>query len=224
MHYRRNKASLEARTFRTPPQPDLVVGSAVIYCRLLGTVQFVGETSLGPGLWAGIELKSKNGTNDGSIKSGRKSTRYFTCRKKYGIFARLSSLTLAPPPPTVVDGPRPMISRQFSMADVVEMATAAAKSKGDLKGKPEMYIYKGRPEDLRPLAVMQRLPAPMKYEPLEGTNLFICLFMKSSRAWCVFHMSHCKVLTMHHYQAKRLFFTCFRRLERRRVLVLPVQL
>ncbi|RVE56970.1 hypothetical protein OJAV_G00211540 [Oryzias javanicus] len=48
-----------------------------------GVVQFCGKTSFAPGIWLGIELDKPNGKNDGSVGG----VRYFSCRRKHGVFA-----------------------------------------------------------------------------------------------------------------------------------------
>eukprot|EP01052_Picozoa_sp_SAG31_P014909 SAG31_NODE_942_length_10853_cov_24.620420_9_plen_485_part_00 len=49
-----------------------------------GTVLFVGETDLGPDIWAGIALDSPTGTHDGFVKG----TRYFCCRRDHGLMVK----------------------------------------------------------------------------------------------------------------------------------------
>ncbi|CAF4286127.1 unnamed protein product, partial [Adineta steineri] len=50
----------------------------------LGTVRFVGKTSIKEGIWYGIELEEAVGKHDGSIKGHV----YFRCPDKHGIFVR----------------------------------------------------------------------------------------------------------------------------------------
>ena len=56
-----------------------------------GTVRYLGIIEGTSGAWAGVELDSPNGKNDGTAK-GR---RYFQCRQKYGTFVRPQTLRLA---------------------------------------------------------------------------------------------------------------------------------
>ena len=49
-----------------------------------GTCKYFGTTLFREGYWVGVELDQPNGKNDGSVEG----TRYFSCRPKYGLFAR----------------------------------------------------------------------------------------------------------------------------------------
>lgn len=53
-----------------------------------GVVRFMGTTSFAPGNWIGVELDQPEGKNDGSVQG----VRYFSCRKKHGIFVRSEKL------------------------------------------------------------------------------------------------------------------------------------
>ena len=54
----------------------------------LGTVRFVGETPLGPGVWAGVELDEKLGKHDGTVFG----VRYFVCEAGYGVMTKVEKL------------------------------------------------------------------------------------------------------------------------------------
>ena len=54
----------------------------------LGTVQFVGETPLGPGVWAGVELDEKLGKHDGTVFG----VRYFVCEAGHGVMTKVEKL------------------------------------------------------------------------------------------------------------------------------------
>ncbi len=47
-----------------------------------GTIRFGGSTEFHQGQWAGVELDSDIGKNDGSYGG----IRYFSCKPKYGLF------------------------------------------------------------------------------------------------------------------------------------------
>lgn len=53
---------------------------------LSGILRFMGETDFATGEWAGIELETPDGKNDGSVLGYR----YFQCRKNYGLFVPLT--------------------------------------------------------------------------------------------------------------------------------------
>ncbi|XP_065063038.1 kinesin-like protein KIF13B isoform X4 [Rhopilema esculentum] len=53
-----------------------------------GQVRFVGKTEFADGMWAGVELTSPNGKNDGSVNG----VSYFKCDDKHGLFIRLEKL------------------------------------------------------------------------------------------------------------------------------------
>lgn len=82
------------------------VGRRVISSRGSGTLRFLGRCGLGPGLWAGIELDTPHGTNDGSAGG----VRYFECPPGRGLFVPHSEISFPtlkpedkPPHPTPVD-------------------------------------------------------------------------------------------------------------------------
>ncbi|XP_078413363.1 CAP-Gly domain-containing linker protein 4-like isoform X2 [Cetorhinus maximus] len=55
----------------------------------MATIKYIGPTDFAPGLWLGLELRSRKGKNDGSV--GEK--RYFTCKPNYGVLVRPSRVT-----------------------------------------------------------------------------------------------------------------------------------
>ncbi|KAK0412202.1 hypothetical protein QR680_006086 [Steinernema hermaphroditum] len=57
-----------------------------------GICRFIGETEFAAGLWAGIELTSGVGKNDGSVQGKR----YFECDQPKGLFILASKVTKAP--------------------------------------------------------------------------------------------------------------------------------
>ncbi|VDD88282.1 unnamed protein product, partial [Enterobius vermicularis] len=57
----------------------------------LGTVRFLGPVDFQEGVWAGIELDTPQGKNDGSVQGKR----YFTAKPMYGLFASAAKVTRA---------------------------------------------------------------------------------------------------------------------------------
>lgn len=55
-----------------------------------GVVRFLGITKFAKGLWAGIELKTPSGKNDGSVQG----VKYFECPSQHGLFIKPSKLTV----------------------------------------------------------------------------------------------------------------------------------
>ncbi|KAL3319105.1 CAP-GLY domain-containing linker protein 1 [Cichlidogyrus casuarinus] len=54
----------------------------------IGILRYCGPTEFASGFWAGIELDTPQGKNDGSVKGKR----YFTCKPNHGLFANLESV------------------------------------------------------------------------------------------------------------------------------------
>ncbi|KZV79203.1 hypothetical protein EXIGLDRAFT_632417 [Exidia glandulosa HHB12029] len=69
---------------------DPPVGALVEYAGLRGIVRFFGTTQFSPGKWVGIELFENKGKNDGSVQGKP----YFSCRPNYGVFVRVSQVTV----------------------------------------------------------------------------------------------------------------------------------
>ena len=49
-----------------------------------GRCRFIGSVPFAKGVWAGIEIPTPDGKNDGSVEG----VRYFTCKPKHGLFIR----------------------------------------------------------------------------------------------------------------------------------------
>ena len=70
----------------------------VLYLRLINIAamplfsRFMGATEFAAGEWAGVELDTATGKNDGTV--GEK--RYFECRPKFGLFAPMHKVTKSP--------------------------------------------------------------------------------------------------------------------------------
>jgi len=70
---------------------QVIVNTGRSVCEKKGIIRFIGEFSVGKGIWYGIELEEpigkNNGSHDGHI--------YFQCLDKYGIFVRDDKIRLA---------------------------------------------------------------------------------------------------------------------------------
>ncbi|EJD45781.1 hypothetical protein AURDEDRAFT_87692 [Auricularia subglabra TFB-10046 SS5] len=96
-----------------PAEPP--IGALVEYQGMRGMVRFFGATHFSPGKWVGIELFEPKGKNNGTVQGQQ----YFNCRPYYGVFVRVSQVTIvdpdpAPPPPPATNGRTPA-SRPGSM-------------------------------------------------------------------------------------------------------------
>ncbi|KAL8596555.1 hypothetical protein ACOMHN_059396 [Nucella lapillus] len=79
--------SIEKETI--PGAEKLIVGRRILIGGLKpGILRFIGDTSLAPGLWCGIELFDASGLHDGEVDGKR----YFTCKPFRGIFAPLDKV------------------------------------------------------------------------------------------------------------------------------------
>ncbi|RXW18504.1 hypothetical protein EST38_g7340 [Candolleomyces aberdarensis] len=126
---------------------DLSLGTIVTVPQGRGVVRFVGATHFKEGKWLGIELDDANGKNDGSIEG----TRYFTCRKGYGVFIRPSQIKAthgSEMPPTQPARTRPAghqrtssvgllrTNSNRSQTSVVSAASSASSSRSMSPAKP----------------------------------------------------------------------------------------
>ncbi|XP_022234974.1 centrosome-associated protein 350-like isoform X3 [Limulus polyphemus] len=70
----------------------LTVGESVMISpyNKTGVLAFLGATVFAPGVWAGVELDTPTGKNDGSVAG----VRYFQCKPRFGIFVRPDKLNL----------------------------------------------------------------------------------------------------------------------------------
>jgi hypothetical protein len=68
----------------------VIVNTGRSICDKKGIIRFIGEFSIGKGIWYGIELDEpvgkNNGSHDGHI--------YFECPNNYGIFVRYDKIKL----------------------------------------------------------------------------------------------------------------------------------
>ncbi|EDO32609.1 predicted protein [Nematostella vectensis] len=85
--FNKNDNGVDANPIDTasPAKPEVKPGDRVHVRGYVGTVKFVGCTSLGEGVWVGIALdKQQPQGNSGS----HQETSYFQCQPKHGLFAR----------------------------------------------------------------------------------------------------------------------------------------
>ncbi|GIY38973.1 kinesin-like protein KIF13A [Caerostris extrusa] len=70
----------------------LTVGESVMISpyNKTGVVAYLGPTNFAPGPWAGVELDTPTGKNDGTVNG----TRYFECKPRFGIFVRPDKLVV----------------------------------------------------------------------------------------------------------------------------------
>ena len=66
-----------------PKVGDRVIVSSATSGTKTGTLRYLGPTDFAAGEWAGVELDTPVGKNDGTV--GEK--RYFECPAKHGLFA-----------------------------------------------------------------------------------------------------------------------------------------
>lgn len=78
------KSSSSSTFSVTGPKSWLVPGVSVLVNNEVATVKYVGSVDFADGTWVGLDLKSGNGKNDGSVQGKR----YFTCKPNHGIFVR----------------------------------------------------------------------------------------------------------------------------------------
>jgi len=69
----------------------LKLNDRVVVHNKLGTLRFCGATEFAPGMWAGLELDTPDGKNDGTVKG----IRYFRCESEHGIFVPANKVSKA---------------------------------------------------------------------------------------------------------------------------------
>lgn len=119
---------------RTPGlNSSLQVGERVIVASAtggtkIGILRYLGSTEFAPGEWAGIELLTAMGKNNGSV--GGKT--YFTCKEKYGLFVPSSKVISSP----VNKTPRRHGSREslISVSSLASSATSRSIRRPSVRG------------------------------------------------------------------------------------------
>ena len=69
----------------------LKLNDRVVVGNKLGTLRFCGTTEFATGIWAGVELDTADGKNDGIVKG----MRYFHCDHNHGIFVSPNKISKA---------------------------------------------------------------------------------------------------------------------------------
>ena len=69
----------------------LKLSDRVVVGNKIGTLRFCGTTEFATGIWAGVELDTAEGRNDGTVKG----MRYFHCDPNHGIFVSPNKLAKA---------------------------------------------------------------------------------------------------------------------------------
>jgi len=86
------KTSTKSISGRTVLQAmGLKVNDRVVVGNKLGTLRFCGTTEFATGIWAGVELDTPDGKNDGTVKG----MRYFKCDRNHGIFVSANKISKA---------------------------------------------------------------------------------------------------------------------------------
>ncbi|XP_053208559.1 CAP-Gly domain-containing linker protein 3-like isoform X2 [Panonychus citri] len=80
-NYNNNPNSL---LLSAPPSSWLTLGVNVFVNNEVGVVRYIGPVDFAQGTWLGLELRSANGKNDGSVQGKR----YFTCKPGHGLLVR----------------------------------------------------------------------------------------------------------------------------------------
>ncbi|XP_027205610.2 CAP-Gly domain-containing linker protein 4-like [Dermatophagoides pteronyssinus] len=68
----------------------LRIGVNVLVNSMVGSIRYIGSVHFAEGIFLGIELRTPNGKNDGSIDGKR----YFTCKTNHGLFAPPKKVTI----------------------------------------------------------------------------------------------------------------------------------
>ena len=94
-----------------------------------GTLRYVGPTDFAQGDWAGVELDTAMGKNDGSVGDKR----YFECKAKHGLFAPLHKVTKSPSnrmrklsQSSTINSPAKLCRQRSDLSDVSMVSTASS--------------------------------------------------------------------------------------------------
>ncbi|XP_074635396.1 CAP-Gly domain-containing linker protein 3-like isoform X3 [Acropora palmata] len=96
----------------------------------LGILRFCGQTDFASGEWAGVELDSPVGKNDGSVGG----VVYFHCQPKHGIFAPLSKVTRADSAPSTRPSSRPTSASRIAHSQISQSSSQASSRSNSTPG------------------------------------------------------------------------------------------
>ncbi|KAF8983321.1 CAP-Gly domain-containing linker protein 2 [Entomortierella lignicola] len=141
-----SKTSIPGSLAIVPPSLDnYEIGDRVIVesMALSGCLRFLGPTEFKSGTWAGIELDTPTGKNDGSVGD----VVYFQCRPKYGIFVLAAKIAkselLFPSSPEHTGAQPPSVQEEASVSPAPTQLTshaAQAASKISAGSRASKYI------------------------------------------------------------------------------------
>ncbi|KAJ7377846.1 CAP-Gly domain-containing linker protein 4 [Desmophyllum pertusum] len=98
-----------------------------------GILQFCGPTDFASGEWAGVELETSVGKNDGSVGG----VSYFQCPPNHGIFAPLSKVTKADSLPGSRSSSRPTSASRLAQAQISQSSSrASSRSSSRANSRP----------------------------------------------------------------------------------------
>lgn len=95
-----------------------------------GILRFCGQTDFASGEWAGVELDSPVGKNDGSVGG----VAYFHCPPKHGIFAPLSKITKADSLPSSRPSSRPTSASRIAQAQFSQNSSQTSSRSNSTPG------------------------------------------------------------------------------------------
>mgnify|MGYP002476713552 CR=1 FL=1 len=89
-----------------------------------GIVRFMGPAAFAPGDWVGVELLSKRGKHNGTVKGKR----YFSCAPDHGIFTRPGSCVVYHPSPAPAGKRGHAVGRKGGVFNSPAQATSNPRS------------------------------------------------------------------------------------------------